>query len=192
MQKYDYNILTSLLELPSKVKFFNQDARNEIFNIDLPEKEELFKRINELINLELIYPMDIDNNLIKNKIITEQDKNIILYLSAKGGKELEKRLNIVWDKFTYEEVGYYAENIFEVTIQSSSLDNLNKALSYLPEKFKRQDIKMLSPWFPVYWKKMPIGYKFSMPVSEVYYRSNLENNKNYLDLVNPSLIIGKQ
>ncbi len=127
MEKYDYNILIALFDLFSRVKLFMSEDRDEIFNIALPDKKELLIRINKLINLGLIYCKDENNHKIQKKIITESDINTSLCLTIKGGELLEKRLNISWDEYIYEEVGYYAENIYEVTIQSNSLDKINKA-----------------------------------------------------------------
>ena len=185
MEKYDYNILIALFDLFSRVKLFMREDRNEIFNIVLPNKKELLNRINKLIDLGLIYCKDRDNSVIQKKIITELDINISLCLTIEGGELLEKKLNISWDEYIYEEVGYYAEDIYEVTIQSNSLDKIHKVSSFLPPEHKKPNIETLSPWFPAYWKKLPIGYKISIPISEEYYVANLQDNQNYLHFVHP-------
>ena len=181
----DYNILISLFSLPSKLKLFISDNREEIFNTSLPDKEELLKRINKLIKLGLIYCKDEENAFTQKTIISKVDINIILCLTLKGGELIEKKLNINWDEYIYEEVGYKEKDIYEVTIQSNDFKKINKVADFLPHKYKKLEIKKLIPWFPVYWKKLSVGYKITILIPEKDYVSHLQNNEDYLQLVHP-------
>lgn len=185
METHDFTILTALFELCARIKLFISEDRDEIFNIELPQKKELLQRINKLINLDLIYCKDKNDNLIQKKIITELDINILLCLTEAGGEILNKKLNISWDEYIYEEVDYCDQNIYKITIQSASLYKIHKVLSFLPSRYQKQNIEISNPWFPVYWKKLSIGYKISVSLSEDYYISHLQNNEDYLQLVHP-------
>lgn len=182
MKDNDYNILKALFELPTNIKLFISKERDEIFNISLPMKKELVQRINKLISSGLIYCKDINTNILYdcNYKILEQDTNTILGLTSLGGGVIEKKLGIDWNQYIYEEVGFLNMK-YEIFIYSGSLEKIKSILKFFPNN--SQDIKILSPWFPVYWKKLPTGYTISFITTEKYYIKNIQNNEEYRNFV---------
>jgi len=182
MEKHDYNILKALFMLPSNVRFFISKDRDEIFNVGLPEKEELTQRVNELINSGLIYCKDINTNIPydSNYKISEQDTNTILGLTDLGGSVMEKELGVEWSQYIYEETKSLNTKYEKIFIYSGSLEKIKSILTFFSNNC--QDIKILSPWFPVYWKKLPKGYTVSFTATRKYIE-DIHNNNVYQNIV---------